>query len=452
MTHNILQNINNEEQDTLGQMQASFNAAIGKSNVSQTNMISSYISANTSRRACYNACSKGWTNDTASWDSKIRKDASDTSATPDEGLKDVVNSCRAGCDLKWPGIVQNSLGELGVDAGKTIGQYTSAIGAVHEIVQCTDLAQFAPKVKLGGLCDANNECGSNICVNWGGKCALPGEMLIGKSGRCGLGMSRIDGSNYAWGTTFNSMCKKDAEKLGITKWPGRTQYLKYQGTWVKLNPGWGFPRAPDIIDQRLKDGTYIQDIPTALKAVKAYGDYCKGFYQQEGTVGFILQSTGGENPKPSWSQFVGELDVLNNTKIEGFTSDEAWNKKLASNPIKALAWGQIELGDKGLSSSDTPLTAEIYDNPTFPIASTKAAMKITCPKKWERNVQSPTDISCFIQNGDIKKQGNIGWTGSSFGCNLPNNSKRYTTECTDVPNKKYTCWHVGDRPKRHGRM
>ncbi len=53
MTHNILKNINNEEQDTLGQMQASFNNAIGKSNVSQTNMISSYISANTSRRACY---------------------------------------------------------------------------------------------------------------------------------------------------------------------------------------------------------------------------------------------------------------------------------------------------------------------------------------------------------------------------------------------------------------
>ena len=442
MSHNILKNINNEEQDTLGQMQASFNNAIGKSNVSQTNMISSYISANTSRRACYNACSKGWTNDTASWDSKIKKDASDTSATPDEGLKDVVNSCKAGCDLKWPGIVQNSLGELGVDAGKTIGQYTSAIGEEHEIIQCSDLAQFAPKVKLGGLCDANNECGSKVCVNWGGKCALSGEMLTGKSGRCGLGMSRIDGSNYAWGSTFNSMCKKDAEKLGITKWPGRTQYLKYQGTWVKLNPGWGFPRAPDIIDQRLKDGTYIQDIPTALKAVEAYGDYCKGFYQQEGTVGFILQSTGGENPKPSWSQFLNEMSLLNTTRIEGFTPDKQSNDNLIKNPKIMQAWGNFygAIGGKNISATQ-------FDNPTFPIAKANAAMKITCPKKWERNVQSPTDISCFISNDDIQKQGDIGWTGTSYGCNLPNSSKRYTTECADVPNKKYTCWHVGAVPK-----
>ena len=442
MTHNILKKINTEEQDTLGQMQRSFNNSIRKSNVSQTNMIYSYISANARKRLCYDACPKGWTNNTASWDSKIKKDASDTSATPAEGLIDVVNSCKAGCDLKWPGIIQNSQRDLGVDAGKTVGQYTSAIGKEHEISQCSDLAQFAPKVKLGGLCDANNECGSNVCVNWGGKCALTGEIISGINGRCGLGMSRIDGSNYAWGTTFNSMCKKDVENYGITKWPSHTQYFKYQGVWVKLNSGWGFPRAPDIVDQRLKDGTYIQDIPTALKAVEAYGDYCKGFYQQEGTVGFILQSTGGNNPKPSWSQFLNEMSLLNTTRIEGFTSDKQNNDNLIKNPKIMQAWGNFydAIGGKNISATQ-------FDNPTFPIAKMNAAMKITCPKKWERNVRSPTDISCFISNEDIKKQGNIGWNGSSFGCNLPNSSKKYTTGCADVPNKKYTCWHVGSVPK-----
>jgi hypothetical protein len=441
MTDNTLNTINNEEQNTLGRMQASFNNAIGKSNVSQTNMITSYLSANTSRRSCYDECSKGWSKDTNKWTSKIKKDASDTSATPAEGLIDVINSCKAGCDLKWPGIVQNSLGELGVDAGKTVGKYTSAIGKEHEIIQCSDLAQFAPKVKLGGLCDANNECGSDVCVNWGGKCALSGEMISGTSGRCGLGMSRIDGSNYAWGTTFNSMCKKDVEKYGLTKWPSRTQYFKYQGVWVKLNSGWGFPRAPDIIDQRLQDGTYIQDIPTALKAVEAYGDYCKGFYQQEGTVGFILQSVGGENPKPSWSQFLSEMSTLNTNDIEGFTSDAQNNANLIKNPKTMQAWGNFYGAVGG-----EKVSAAIFGNPLFPIAKMNSAMENTCPKKWERSVKSATDISCFVQNEDIKKQGNIGWDGGTFGCNL-SETKTYDTECKDVPNKKYTCWHVGAVPK-----
>ncbi len=69
-------------------------------------------------------------------------------------------------DLKWPGIVQNAAGTEGVDAGKTIGRYTGTDGKEHNITQCTDLSKYAPKVKMGGLCDANDECESGLCVNW----------------------------------------------------------------------------------------------------------------------------------------------------------------------------------------------------------------------------------------------------------------------------------------------
>ena len=59
------------------------------------------------------------------------------------------------------------------------------------------------------------------------------------------------------------------------------------------------------------------------------------------------------------------MAVLNNTKIEGFTSDVADNKQIASSPIKALAWGSLETADAGLSSTATPLTGKKYSNPTF---------------------------------------------------------------------------------------
>ena len=250
-----LTTINDGEQNTLGKMQAAFNSAIGSSNSSQDTMISSYMSANTSRQACYAQCPQGWSNDTPTWESQVKKDTEDTTATPEEGLKDVISSCRAGCDLKWPGIIQNTVGTQGVDGGLTIGRYTGTDGKEHDIGQCTDLSKFAPKVKIGGLCDANEECESDVCVNWGGKCARSGETLTGKDGRCGLSMVRIDGSNYAWGSTWNSMCKKNVEQYGLVKWPNYTQYFKYQGIWVKLSPDWGFPSAPKINNQKLENGT-----------------------------------------------------------------------------------------------------------------------------------------------------------------------------------------------------
>ena len=185
---------NEAEQNTLGKMQAAFNNAIGSADTSQDTMISSYMSANVSRQACYAECPRGWGTDaeTAAWESKVKKDAADTEATPDEALKDVIASCRAGCDLKWPGIVQNAAGTQGVDAGQAIGRYTGTDGKEHDLAQCTDLSKFAPKVKLGGICDDNEECESNVCVNWGSKCARPGETFAGceSCGRCGLGMAR----------------------------------------------------------------------------------------------------------------------------------------------------------------------------------------------------------------------------------------------------------------------
>ena len=59
-----LTTIDDKEQNTLGKMQNAFNSALGSSNSSQDTMISSYMSANDSRKACYSQCPKGWSIDT----------------------------------------------------------------------------------------------------------------------------------------------------------------------------------------------------------------------------------------------------------------------------------------------------------------------------------------------------------------------------------------------------
>jgi hypothetical protein len=140
--YNPLTTVNESEQKTLEKMQLAFNAAIGKSNIAQNNMISSYMATNESRRLCHNECSKGWSTDANSWLSKIKTDTTPTTDTPAQGLEEVINSCKAGCDLKWPGTVLNPSG-LGVV--KTAGLYTSATGKDHEITHCNDLAPFAPQ-------------------------------------------------------------------------------------------------------------------------------------------------------------------------------------------------------------------------------------------------------------------------------------------------------------------
>ena len=444
-----LATVNDNEQNSLGLLQQKFNAAIGKGNETQTTMINSYISANASRNACYAECPQGWSTDTSSWKSNVEKDASQTEAGASDGLKDVIASCKAGCDLKWPGIVQNAQGTEGVDAGKTIGRYTGTDGKEHNITQCTDLSKYAPKVKMGGLCDANDECESGLCVNWGGRCD-DGNVIntaldwLSNTGHCGLGMTRIDGGTYSWGNTFNSMCKSNIEQLGMAKWPGVTQYIKYQNIWVRLNPDWGYPNAPKIQNQRVVDGTYIQDEQTALKACEAYGEYCLGFYTT-GDGNFILQSAGGENPKPSWTKFVSEMGLLNDTRVEGFGgySANAQDNKSGpdgyQSPEEIYTSGKLEKA-KNFSLNTTPLTAGAYNDPRFPIASTVKAMKETCPKSWQK-----FNGNCAIINDDVKKSGNIGWNGSSFGCNL--SGDHYATDCKDVANKAYTCWHVGQVPK-----
>lgn len=140
--YNPLTTVNDSEQKTLRKMHLAFNAAIGKSNVAQNNMISSDMATNESRRLCHSECSKGWSTDTNSWVSKIKTDATPTTDTPAQGLEEVIDSCKAGCDLKWPGTVLNS---AGLRVVKTTGLYTSAAGKEHEITHCNDLAQFAPK-------------------------------------------------------------------------------------------------------------------------------------------------------------------------------------------------------------------------------------------------------------------------------------------------------------------
>ena len=96
--YNPLTTVNDSEQKTLRKMHLAFNAAIGKSNVAQNNMISSYMATNESRRLCHSECSKGWSTDTNSWISKIKTDATPTTDTPAQGLEEVIDSCKAGCD------------------------------------------------------------------------------------------------------------------------------------------------------------------------------------------------------------------------------------------------------------------------------------------------------------------------------------------------------------------
>jgi len=438
-----LGNVNDDEQNRLGLLQQKFNAAIGKGNDTQNTMINSYITANINRKKCYDECPQGWSDSTSTWRRKLAEDGAQTDAGAVDGFKDVIASCRAGCDLKWQGIVQNAQGTEGVDVGKTIGRYIGSDGDEHDITQCTDLSKYAPKVKMGGLCDSNDECDSNVCVNWGDRCGVVGGVLAAAGvGRCGLGMTKINGGTYGWGNTRNHMCKSNIEQLGMSKWPGVTQYIKYEGSWVRLDPDWGYPSAPKIANQKLENGEYIQDEQTALKACEAYGEYCLGFYTN-GDGNFILQSAGGENPKQNWSQIASELLATNQAEqIEAFGgySSDADNNKDKANKSQEIMYSSY--GEAGFDD----LNEKKYSNPTFPIADLRKKMKKMCLKKWS----NMGDGTCGISNNDVRKSGNTGWNGSSdvpsFGCNLPGANK-YSTDCDDVKYKEYTCWHVGEVPK-----
>ncbi len=132
-----LATVNESEQKNLSKMHNAFNAAIGKADAAQDSMIADYMGAKESRRLCRLECSKGWSTDTKSWLSNIKTDAMPTTDTSSQGLLEVTNSCKAGCDLKWQ--VPNTAGVV-----KDTGLYTSAAGKEHEITHCDDLAQYAP--------------------------------------------------------------------------------------------------------------------------------------------------------------------------------------------------------------------------------------------------------------------------------------------------------------------
>ena len=82
----------------------------------------------------------------------------DTSATQAEAVTDTINSCKAGCELQWPGI-------LNLDKGETVGRYYTSNKTKHDINTCPDLSKYAPKVKLGGKCDASEECETNCATD-----------------------------------------------------------------------------------------------------------------------------------------------------------------------------------------------------------------------------------------------------------------------------------------------
>jgi len=162
--YNPLTTVNDDEQKTLEKMRRVFNAAIGKANTAQNNTIADYMGANESRRLCKTECSKGWSTDTNSWVSKIKTDATPTTDTPAQGLVEVTNSCKAGCDLKWPKTVRNSTGALGIV--KKPGLFISGDGKEHNITHCDDLAPFAPKTNCAvsdySWTSCSKDCGPGI--------------------------------------------------------------------------------------------------------------------------------------------------------------------------------------------------------------------------------------------------------------------------------------------------
>ena len=99
-------------------------------------------------------------------------------------LKLDVNSCKAGCDLKWPGIVQNAAGTQGVDGSQTIGRYTDTNGKKNDITQCSDVSKYSPEgfTGKGGVVAACQDAGTKTksavpnatsCRGW--KCDTDGQ-------------------------------------------------------------------------------------------------------------------------------------------------------------------------------------------------------------------------------------------------------------------------------------
>ena len=442
-----LDTVNNQEQSTYGRMQAAFDDAIDLSNKAQTNMISSYIQTVNSRRTCHAACPKGGDSDTLTWKKDVEHDATDTSDGAAGGFEDVVNACKAGCDLRWPGIVQNESRTLGVDGGKNAGIYTDSNKQRDTITSCGDLSKYSPKIKLDGVCKTNTDCESELCAT-GKNCSDPqcisryenipfmgsiwdkichndsGCKDVGckwekdtASGRCAIISTDV------FDNTIKPICKRDMKKLRLNKWAGNTQYLNHNG-WVKVKD-YGFNWAPEIANQREKDGKYISDINTAIKAAEAYGDYCVGFYSYGG-LGFILQSSDGKDPKPNWSDFVSKTGILTET----FTIDTESNNRLSKKTIKP--WQSLSDAAGGETIISTT-----YNDPTFPIANVNAAIKKTCPRGWEKIRDGK---SCGIFNDTMKIKEGSGWDGSSFGCNLPDTDAHYGLNCHDIQSKSFTCW------------
>ena len=235
--------VNDDEQKTLEKMQMVFNAAIGKSNTAQNNTIADYMGANESRRLCQTECSKGWSTDTNSWVSKIKTDATPTTDTPAQGLVEVTNSCKAGCDLKWPKTVRNSTGALGIV--KKPGLFTSGDGKEHNITHCDDLAPFAPKTNCAvsdySWTSCSKDCGPGIKTgtrtvitapqNGGKACPELSKTQSCNNGACTSKKSNRDPKNNYWYTcssggpssavynasTLTAGQKAEAER----KWPGK---------------------------------------------------------------------------------------------------------------------------------------------------------------------------------------------------------------------------------------
>ena len=245
-----LTSINESEQNSLGKLHDEFNNAIGIANVSQDTMISSYMSANASKKACYTECPieqsrkqnsiknpskcipvesiiqmsgdqtmmpwgrtknqdyKIWVENCAGMNESECDEAgrcemkvpTNPECVPDERVgkmkgtsrnndytvwelrcgslneqecesktewpngsggrcnnllkdeailfKNKVNSCKAGCDLKWPGI-------QGVDSGQTIGIYTDVNGKKNDITQCGELSKYGQEGFTSAATSAN---------------------------------------------------------------------------------------------------------------------------------------------------------------------------------------------------------------------------------------------------------------------------------------------------------
>jgi len=396
---------NDSEQNTLGALQDDFNQQLSSYGLQHKLFMDDYMGAQTNRRACKEACKAEYLN--AGIAAEIGADAASTNLTQDQAVQSVIDSCNAGCDLKVPGI-------FNVDAGQTIGKYQNTT-----INQCSDLNKFAPKVEIGGQCDADSQCKSTKCSGNGANNGADPDNVCQNT--CVLLAHRVNGL-YSWNNDNLSLCKAQVDTLGLVRQNGANVFFILDGLWMKV-ANYGWPGLIEIPNTRDRAGNFIADFNTAIKAAEAYGPRCKGLVVVNGGEGYKLIDSGTGVVKPSWDTFKAQMNLLTGNTVENFQAGLDSNQSALKNNNGAI---DIKANSKFAQSIDpsVDITKNSYNNPTFPINAMVETQKVTCPKGWTANVNG----KCQVSNPDM-----------IYKCNL-DLEKDKAGSCASVPDNKYYCW------------